>query len=265
MLFLYELSHWAMGGLIVATTIFVVIGAFLLIRSRFRHEFSDAQVSAAMSFVGVMATLTSLLLAFSAVSVWDSFGSAEAAVVSEANVAAELARDLAVYGPTAVPARSAVRQYLNTVLNQEWSLLAKGEASLQAGLELDEVFRETGRIEPQTNRDSALIREIWSRVNGLAEARRNRLQASKARVPEMLWAVVLISTALTFLLTFVMPVTRFSVGLLTCLAATMGLVFFFIVAMDRPFAGRQSVDADPIRSTLTNMDRWDRTERDRLR
>ena len=261
MLFLYDLPNWQMACVIVGACMVAVLGTYLLIRPRVRGEFSESQISAAMAFVGVMATMTSLLLAFSAVSVWESFSAAEASVVEEANVAAELARDLAVYGPPAVATRTALYKYLNLVVDEEWPLLATGQASLNAWQQLDEIFREAGKIEPQSARDSALIGEVWGRVNELAKARRERIHASQAEVPGMLWGVVLTATALTFLLTFIFPVTRFSVGLLASLSATMGLVFFFIVAMDRPFAGKESVDSSPIQSTLANMKRWDATEK----
>ena len=42
-------------------------------------------------------TINSLLLAFSAVSVWEAFSSADGAVTQEANTVSALARDLAVY------------------------------------------------------------------------------------------------------------------------------------------------------------------------
>jgi len=37
----------------------------------------------------------------------------------------------------------------------------------------------------------------------------------------------------------------------------VGLVFYFIVAMDRPFAGKESITPAPFQSALANMERWD--------
>jgi hypothetical protein len=37
----------------------------------------------------------------------------------------------------------------------------------------------------------------------------------------------------------------------------MGLVFFLLVAMDRPFAGEESIGPGPFRVAIENMQRWD--------
>ena len=50
-----------------------------------------------MAVLTVIATIYALLLAFVAVSVWQSFGAAETAVVNEANSVGELARDLSIF------------------------------------------------------------------------------------------------------------------------------------------------------------------------
>jgi hypothetical protein len=100
--------------------------------------------------------------------------------------------------------------------------------------------------------------EIWARTNELLKLRRERLHAANSEIPSTLWWVVLIETVLTFAITYVMPATRFNVLIISALAASMGLVFFFLIAMDRPFAGRESISTAPYISALDNMDRWDR-------
>ena len=69
--------------------------------------------------------------------------------------------------------------------------------------------------------------------------------------------VVLASTVLTMMTTFVLPPTRFNVGMIAGLAVAIGLVFYFIIAMDRPFAGEESISPSPFQSALDNMQRWD--------
>lgn len=45
------------------------------------------------------------------------------------------------------------------------------------------------------------------------------------------------------------------------LSGSLGLVFFFIAAMDRPFAGEESIGPEPIESTLLKMEQWDEDAR----
>jgi hypothetical protein len=37
----------------------------------------------------------------------------------------------------------------------------------------------------------------------------------------------------------------------------MGLVFYFIIAMDHPFAGEESISSEPFQTAMDNMRRWD--------
>ncbi len=46
--------------------------------------------------------------------------------------------------------------------------------------------------------------------------------------------------------------------LITTLAFSVGLVFFFLIAMDRPFVGDEGIDPSPFRLALENMAIWDK-------
>src|SRR5256885_838190 len=96
-LFLYDLPNWLVGVLITGGAVALTLAAFFVFRRVARTDFSESDRGLAMSLLGVVATINSLLLAFSAVSVWESYGAAEDAVVSEADTVGKLARDLAVF------------------------------------------------------------------------------------------------------------------------------------------------------------------------
>jgi hypothetical protein len=103
----------------------------------------------------------------------------------------------------------------------------------------------------------ALLPEIWARTNELLVHRRDRLHASQAEVPFTLWVVVFAGTVMTMITTFVLPPTRFNLSMITSLALCMGLVFYFIIAMDHPFAGQESISPEPFQSAISNIQRWD--------
>jgi hypothetical protein len=58
--------------------------------------------------------------------------------------------------------------------------------------------------------------------------------------------------------TFVLPPTRFNLLMLGALALSIGLVFYFIVAMDRPFSGKESISPGAFGTALDDMRTWDR-------
>lgn len=254
----YSLPNWFLGALISGLSVVIALTGYALFRRVVRLDFSEEDRSLAMSVLGVVATVNSLLLAFSAVSVWESFGTAEEAVVHEADTIGELQRDLAVFGsPESRAARAQLRTYAQLVVTQEWEDMRLGNESEQTWLAADDMFRGVSALEPDTPKRQALLPEIWAKTNELVGHRRDRLHMTTAEVPGTLWTVVLAGTILTMLTTFVLPPSRFNVAMIGSLAFSLGLVFFFIIAMDRPFAGTESISAAPFESALDNMDRWD--------
>ncbi len=255
---LYDLPLWLLGAVISGLAVAVTLAAYAGFRRIVRREFDSDDRGVAMAVLSVVATITSLLLAFSAVSVWESFQSADEAVVHEADTIAELARDLAVYDSAeSRHAREVLRQYIQLVADKEWEDMRTGQASAEAWATADNIFRAVGTIEPDTLKRQALLPEIWARTNELVGHRRDHLYTSESEVPATLWLVVLAGCMLTMANMFVLPPSSFNISMIAALAFSLGLVFFFVIAMDRPFAGRESISDEPFRSALENMQRWD--------
>jgi hypothetical protein len=149
--------------------------------------------------------------------------------------------------------------YIHVVIDEEWDAMSRGEASQNAWIAFDKMFHEVGKIDAQTQKQSVILREIWARINELTKHRRERLHVAESSVPVVLWGVVLMGTVLTFLCLYSLPIGRYSTFLIGITGMSIGLVLFFILAMDRPFAGKESVDDEPFVQALANMDRWDKT------
>ena len=258
MMFLYDLPNWLLGFVTVGAMLLLGYALYFSVHRVFRPEFSDDNRSVALTVLGVIATINSLLLAFSAVSVWESFSSADAAVVQEANSVSALARDLAIFDSgESRQARQMLRDYTTGVITVEWLDMEQGNANTGVWNQFDRMFKVIGTIEPDTPRRVALLPEILARTNELLKQRRSRLYTSQSEVPGTLWTVVLLGTLLTMLVTVVLPPTRFNVAMVGALSFSIGLVFYFIVAMDRPFAGKESISPQPFEVAISNMERWD--------
>lgn len=261
MMFLYDLPNLVLGALVIGVTIAFCLGSYFLGRRLMgRTEITEEQRALAMAVLPIVATVHSLLLAFSAVSVWESYSAAEYSVIEEANRIGQMTRDLAVFGSAeSMRARGLLKEYAQTVIDEEWPGLRNGTANQHAWDQFDTVFRAVGTLQPDTPQRVALMPEIWAKTNSLVELRRDRIHASQSEVPATLWTVVLIGTMLTMFTTFVVSPTRFNVTMLAMLSCSVGLVFFFLIAMDRPFAGRESISPEPFQSAIANMERWDST------
>ncbi|MEK7886173.1 hypothetical protein AAB992_03555 [Burkholderia contaminans] len=256
MLFLYNWPSWLMGLFIVIATVSAALGAYALFRCILPVDLLPEQRAMAITMVSVITTINSLLIAFSAISVWDAYNGAEHTVEAEATAAGELSRDLAAFGdPVADAARDALRAYLDDVVRDEWpKMQQQASADAQAAARFDRLFDLANRIEPRSERQRVLLGEVLARANEMAKHREQRLLTLDAAMPVTLWGVVVLTSVLSFLLLYLLPGTRFHIALVTSWALTLGLAFFFVLAVDRPFAGEVSVKPEPLRAIVAAMD-----------
>lgn len=259
MIWIYDYPNWLVGFFIVALMVGAAIGGHRLWRRFLAWECTPESNGLALGMLAVVAMMLSLLLAFSSVSVWEAYTSAEAAVATEAGVSGELVRDLSVYGgPQARAAREAVRAYLQSVISEEWPAMAKGGYSEETAHKFNAIFRAAAPLAPRNPREQVLLAEIWAKTNELNLTRRGRLNAATgSAIPAALWWTLLLGIMLNFALFYLLPVSRHNQLMLGLYAAMLGLMIFFIVAMDRPFAGSVSVGSDPAENALLSMQRWD--------
>ena len=259
MTWFYGLPNWLAGVVVVGLTVVVALVGHRAWLRMFRADHSEERRGLALEMMEISALILSLLIAFTAVAVWEAYAKAEDAVDVEAAIAGELARDLAVYSTReADAAREALRTYIRSIIVEEWPVMAKGGAHEGTAHKFNAIFRRVALIEPRTPREEAILREVWTRTNELNQHRRGRLDSLDSAIPGPLWAVVIAGTLVTFFLFYVQPVHRFNSAVLAAYASVMGMVFFFILAMDRPFSGTLSVSREPFENALRSMERWDR-------
>lgn len=253
---IYGLPNSALGPLICGGWLFIGVGGYLVFHRVCRTSFSEGEKNLAIALLAVIATVNSLLLAFSAISVWEAYGSAEKAVRGEAVTIGALARNLVVFDTVqSRAARDLLGGYGRVVLDDEWPAMRTGRRSEAAWSAFEQMFNAVGHLDPATPHESSLMPEIWTLTNDLLKYRRERLYGSEAEVPSTLWIVVVAGSLLTIATTYVFPRTAFNTAAVGMLSLSLGLVFFFIVAMDRPFCGTEGISPAAIQSALAKMER----------
>ncbi|KVD39347.1 hypothetical protein WI84_10105 [Burkholderia ubonensis] len=257
MLFLYNIPAAAMGALIVTATLAAALLGYAAFRRVLPARIDAEQRGMIVAMLSAVTTINSLLVAFSAVSVWSSYQAATDTVAAEAACATELSRDLAAFhvaGTGADAARRALADYLARVVDDEWPQMQQhGRADPRAEAAFDRMFAAINRVTPADERERVLLAQAMARANEMVKYRQARLQNLESAMPGTLWAVMLVSSSLSLLLLYALPGTRFNVGLVSIWAVTLGLAFFFVLAVDRPFAGEVSVSAAPIRHALDGL------------
>lgn len=255
--FYFGLPLWLSSLLVLAASVAVCLGGHRLVRALIPKTAPKPDTELAAALMGVVSSFIGIMLAFAAFQVWEDYGTADAAVAHEAAAMSELYRDLTVYGDETAPARAAVKTYVRAILEDEWPRLARGEAAPEAAGALIGLFREVGKLEPQTPRQTVMFGEIFAKLNVVVEHRRERMIAARAALPTMFWMVVLAGSAIIVAFTFVYPASRTNSAVIAGLAVSLGLIFVFILNVDHPFAGAYAVDSRELSDLLPLFERID--------
>lgn len=264
MRFLYNLPSAGMGVLVVGATVLITLSGYALARRLWPARLDAEQRAMALTMLSIVTTINSLLVAFAAIAVWDAYNEAERTVAQEAACAEELARDLDAFdAPQARAAAQALQTYLEQTVAREWPVMQQTlhpDPATEA--RFSRVFALSNRLSPATPRQTVLLGEVLQRVNEMVKLRQHRLHSLHAVMPATLWTVILVVSGLSFALLYVLPPTPFHIGLITAWSITLGLAFFFVLVVDRPFAGEFSVGAAPLQRTVERLIQdkvWSRT------
>jgi hypothetical protein len=253
----YSLPIWLSAILVLGLSLAIGLGSSVGVQALFRLKPTDEEKEIAINLMQVAAAYIGIMLAFAAVIVWQNFADAETAVHQEAATAAELYRDLTTYGPDSIAAREDLRGYIGSIINEEWPRLREGESSPSTEAALGRLFEEVGKIHPQDNRDSAIYEESFSKLNELVVIRRNRIIASQTSVPLIFWLVGLVGSTLTIAYASAFSRTRYNLAMISGTSITLGLVFLFILTVDKPFKGQFRVASSDFLQLTSTFDRLD--------
>jgi hypothetical protein len=99
-------------------------------------------------------------------------------------------------------------------------------------------------FEPRTPRETVLFTEAIEQFNVMLQLRRDRLASIGNGLPPVLWWIVLTGAILNMMLLYILRIEplRTHMLLIGLVATFIGLMIFFIVAMDHPFVGDLSID-----------------------
>jgi ABC-type multidrug transport system fused ATPase/permease subunit len=262
---LLGLKLWQLTVVVLGIALALGLGVSIGIRKIFRLNPSTQQADLAIDLMQVTSTYIGILLAFAGVLAWQDNRDAATAVENEAGVASLLYRDLTVYGPAMIPAREALKAYVHTVVVDGWPLLREGKRSPAAETKLLAVFDDVAKVTPTNERESAIYQEAFSQLNQLVSMRRQRLAASRAEIPPVLWIVAIIGSVLTIAYASAFVGSRYASLMISGTSLTIGLLFLFLLSVEYPFRNRNGVSPQPFIELASVLERVDRAaEADKL-
>ena len=222
-----------------------------------RFQVNSDQARVAHDALAVVIGFAGLVLAFSLVQEQINFRNLEAQVGTEANSLAQLDRLLIRYGSLGDDAlRLSLREYANSIVNDEWPQLSKSRVSGRTTRLLRELSQDVSAVDPTPGIQSLIYTEMLKKIDELTTARETRLvSATNIRLAPIFWEAI----ALIYLILLVLAAlsqSTFSLGgavALGCQGFALTLLVALVFVFDRPFRGRTSVSPQPVIKVIAEM------------
>lgn len=230
-------------GIIVAVLILTYIALRLTQRFIPHHRREPHNDVAGFIFAAV-SVVFAVPLAFVVVALWTNNDTAKQTSFKEANELAGIywvARQMPL--PLGAQMEHQTLEYANTVIEDEWPLLAKHRTSPKATALVYQLRDSVFTFKPSNMAEQVQYDHALTHVEALAGERRQRLNQAEESLPDLLWAILVGSALITVAFTFLF-------GLSSSLAHTVmvltlaGLVVVSLVVvreMSYPYAGTMKV------------------------
>lgn len=206
-------------------------------------------------------TIYAIFLAFMVVVAWDQLSEAEKVVAQEAATVVSLYRDAAILPAASRPVlRGQLRAYVRALIDHEWRTMAEGGASDEAQGRLDAFWATISDIQPQSERETVVFSEAYSRLNELSRYRELRILASQSSIEGIFWVLLLGGALATVGFTYLIGMDSEGLQLLMTgiLTAMLSAMLFLIIVLDLPFTGDVRVEPGAFERALVVMTAIDR-------
>ena len=190
--------------------------------------------------LSILGTTYAVILGFMLFAVWETLGQAALNVDSEANAVFDVYR-LAEGLPE--PQRTQLerlsREYVDTVIDREWSKMVRGETLEQSTTIDQEMWKIVTSIKPASPSEVNAQEHAMSELQSLSQRRVTRVRQSKDRLPNVLWCVLLVGGALTIICSCTLGCNSMRLqGMeVFCFALLVSLSLVAIANIHRPFRG----------------------------
>jgi hypothetical protein len=245
--------------LIGAALFACLVGAALLGRRVHRylpedHLSADSRDAVKLA-MGLVATMTALVLGLLVSSAKGTYDTARSEVIQMAAKVAFLDRALALYGPESTEARSELRAAVTDAVGRIWLADQSGSAQLapnrQAG---DALYLAFQRVSPRDDAQRALKAQVATLMVDLGELRSLLVAQSIPSISKpMLMILVSWLVVIFFGFSLIAPPNTTTTLALVASAFSVACAIFLILELDHPFGGLIHIPSEPLVNVLTQL------------
>ncbi len=223
------------------------------------HHLSAESKDTVKVGIGLIATMTALLLGLVTASAKSSFDAVDSAVKKTAIDVLALDRVLARYGSETSEIRKGLQRALGARIDMIWPQGSSKPANLDpttsgAGAEAERLADAIRALKPRDDSQRALQSRALDITEGLLQARWLVLAGTQPSVPVPFLVILLFWLTITFASFGVFaPRNATVLTVLFVCALSVSLAVFLILEMDSPFDGLLKVSADPLHYAYAHL------------
>jgi hypothetical protein len=247
----YSHSTWEVAAAVCSVVVILpLIGLFIFNRlvNWDAREKDTSMIGLSYALCG---GIYAVVLAFVAVGVYEAMDRSSAIASDEANSLGGLAFDSAGLPPElAMRVRADVDKYIDIVTQKEWPsqrAYQMEDRNYEEGwVQVRRISLDLANFEPATQGQATVKAEMVHVINDLFSARRARLLAANAHLPDAVWQMLIFGLLLVavYIYMFGPHSYRIHMAVTGLTMLSISLVFTLIIALDYPFRGDLSVDND---------------------
>ena len=195
-----------------------------------------------------------VLLAFVVVISWQNFNEAGTHAITEANCLVDLYRSSAAFTqPFESDIHSLIKEYVDIVINEEWTSLGRGEESLKAREILKNIWTLYTAYEPKAKKEEIFLAESVHKLDELREIRRLRIIDSRTGVHPILWFVLIVGAITIVSFTFFFGSDKFinHAIMASVLSAIIALILLTILSFSFPFTGSVRIEPQAFQQVIS--------------
>ena len=206
--------------------------------------------------IGLIATMTALVLGLVTASAKSSFDDVSTAVKQTATQLLALDRTLARYGPETGEIRRDLQRVVGARIDMIWSQDPSKPANLDPMrvAEVEGLADALRALKPRDDSQRALQARALDVAEAVLQARWLLIAGTGASVPMPFLVILLFWLTITFAsFGFFAPWNALVVTVLFVCALSVASAVFLVLEMDGPFDGLLTVSADPLRSAHARL------------
>ena len=209
--------------------------------------------------LGVIATLTGLVLGLLVASAKADYDAQDGAVKEMAGDLSLLDSFLAHYGPEAKELRGQLRKVVAVVLDGLWPVVdaSRGQSNPGEAREVgDRFYRTLADLEPTNEAQRALKARSMDLIAGVARARHRMFVRKDSSIPAP-FLVILVVWIVAFFAGFGLLAPRNATVLVVLAISSLSIAaaLYLILELERPFAGAIRISPHPLREAFAQIGR----------